>query len=32
MILGGIAAGIGIRNPRRRAAEQAEKLDLAAND
>ena len=31
MILGGIAAGIGIENPRR-AAEKAKKLDLAADD
>jgi hypothetical protein len=30
MILGGIAAGIGIENPRR-AAEEAKKLDLAAD-
>jgi len=31
MILGGIAAGIGIENPRR-AAEKAKKLDLATDD
>jgi hypothetical protein len=36
MILGGIASGVGIRNPRRRhpgpeGAEPAEKLDLAAH-
>jgi hypothetical protein len=36
MIIGGVAAGVGIRNPRRpqnagKDAESAEKLDLAAN-